>query len=249
MKRISILANCLLVAVILFLIFRYQIPPRLFRGNVSIDAENHPPAWLIRKETCSYQLSSFDFHYKNEVENPAIIMFGNSIVRRADWQDLLDRKDVINRGISGDKTYCMCQRLSYLKGKRAKIWFIEGGINDLPQATTDSIVNQYNKIVSFVRSEGAVPVINLVFYTTPIRWSAAFKKTRFPALNDSIAVLNKKLTKYAAEQKIDVIDLNSVISPNHVMEAQFTVDGIHLSGKGYLEWTKMINSQLNKYNI
>ena len=98
---------------------------------------------------CLYSLQYFDFHYERETENPTIIMLGNSLIRRCNWDRLLGRKNVINRGISGDHLPCICERLKYLKDSPAKIIFIEGGINDLPAGNTDTLFEYYAKIVNF----------------------------------------------------------------------------------------------------
>lgn len=58
-------------------------------------------------------------------------MLGDSITRGGKWTDLLNRSDIINRGIAGDTISCMSERTKYLHGKNAKIWFIQGGINEI----------------------------------------------------------------------------------------------------------------------
>ena len=176
-------------------------------------------------------------------------MLGDSQIRRGNWPRLLGRNDVINRGISGDKTYCICDRLQYLENIQAKIWFIEGGINDLPNASTDSIVNHYRQIVDFVQRKNAIPVITLVFYTSPKLNDPKFAKTHDPALRDSISVLNSKLTKIAASLGVEVIDLNPELTINEVLKSEVTPDGIHLNESGYQIWAEHIKAVLDKHDI
>ncbi len=241
MRRKLIISNLILLLAILFMIFRYKVPPGIYQMLFG-----KPVDYSLT--SCSYELGRFDFHYKPEPANPKIVMFGNSIIRRADWQKLLDRADVSNLGISGDRTICMCDRLQYLRGKNAKFWFIEGGINDLPYATTDSIFRNYQRIVAFVKDEGAIPVINLVFYTAPVLPRKRLARVHDPGLRDSITVLNSKLKAFARSNKLDVIDLNPVIADrNKVMKKEFSDDGLHLNEAGYREWVKLINAVLDKY--
>ena len=57
------------------------------------------------------------------------------------------------------------------------------------------------------------------------------------------------LVKYATENKIDYIDLNSVVSKNDLLQDEYTTDGVHLKPKGYQKWTELINAILIKNKI
>src|SRR5262245_31960720 len=63
--------------------------------------------------------------------NSDIIMLGNSITDYAQWNELLQVNEVRNRGISGDITYGILERLDEVtEGKPAKV-FVLIGINDI----------------------------------------------------------------------------------------------------------------------
>lgn len=63
-----------------------------------------------------------------------IIFLGNSITNGGEWAELLGNPHVKNRGISGDRTDGVLDRLHVItKGKPAKI-FLLIGINDLSAA-------------------------------------------------------------------------------------------------------------------
>ena len=52
-----------------------------------------------------------------------IIFLGNSITAGTDWMELLGRSDVRNRGISGDITFGVLERLDeVIEGKPAKVF-------------------------------------------------------------------------------------------------------------------------------
>ena len=57
------------------------------------------------------------------------------------------------------------------------------------------------------------------------------------------------LVQYASENKIDYIDLNSVVSKNDVLQDEYTTDGVHLTLEGYQKWTELINPLLIKNGI
>lgn len=95
---------------------------------------------------CLYSLKHFDFHYTNTSDSAKILMIGNSLIRWGDWNALLQRDDVANRGISGDVLHCICERLKYLENTNAKIWIIEGGINDINSTNKTDVDKLYKDV-------------------------------------------------------------------------------------------------------
>src|SRR5688572_32636998 len=77
-----------------------------------------------------------------------IIFLGNSITQGVDWAELLQNKNARNRGISGDITYGVLERLGEItEGKPTKV-FILIGINDIQHNFPDTvIVNNYRRII------------------------------------------------------------------------------------------------------
>ncbi len=60
-----------------------------------------------------------------------VVFIGNSITNGAEWNELFPRKRVKNRGISGDTSEGVYDRLDpVVKGKPAKIFILVGG-NDI----------------------------------------------------------------------------------------------------------------------
>lgn len=196
---------------------------------------------------CTYQLQHFDFHYKPETANPKIIMLGNSMIRSTDWVRLLEREDVINRGIAGDKIKCICERTKYLKGKGAKIWIIEGGINDLPAMKTGDMLKQFDMIVDFVKSENAIPVIVSPTYIS--NKARPNLKKDVTKTNQAVSDINQKLTQYCDSTKTDLINLNLKLSENGILAEKYTTDGVHFTDDAKQIWAKEILAVLKKYKI
>lgn len=248
MKKTLLYSNIITLALLIIIGFHYKIPQKAYYKVFPKPVAKTEPV-AMPKLACVYDLKYFEFHFQKENDNPKIIMFGNSLMRHGKWTELLNRKDVINRGISGDYTQCMCERLKYLKDKKAKIWFIEGGINDLTYGFPESIFKNYKSIIDFVKSENAIPVINLVFYLSPKAGIKYPERKDFVKINKMITKLNVDLVNYAKENHIEYIDLNAVISSNNVLKDEYTTDGVHLNKKGYKEWVKLINKKLIKNKI
>ena len=58
-----------------------------------------------------------------------IVMLGDSITDKVDWNELLSRTDVVNRGIGSDITEGFINRLSDIYVLNPETCFIMGGIN------------------------------------------------------------------------------------------------------------------------
>ena len=83
-----------------------------------------------------------------------IVFIGNSITNGAEWNELFPRKRVKNRGISGDTSEGVYDRLDALvKGKPAKI-FVLIGINDISRGIeVETIVQNMKQIVEKIQNE------------------------------------------------------------------------------------------------
>ncbi len=241
MKKVLIITNLLTLSILVFLfVRRYQ-----FQQN------QKETATTTQQLPCQYPLKYYDFHYRKETDSPAIIMLGNSLIRHAKWDSLLNRKDVINRGISGDNLKCICERLAYLKNYTAKIVFVEGGINDIPGNNVDTLFNYYQQIINFWWTEKKIPVINLVLYISPKAGEKFPSRIDYKSINTTVKNLNDKLRTFAIDKKIDFIDLNPLLSDEQTFQLkdQYTTDGVHLTADAYKIWTEQIKAILNKHKI
>lgn len=245
MKKVLLITNAFTLALLLLVALYAKIPQKIYSKLA-----NHSTLGQQNIVSCSYDLKHFDFHYKADSNLPKILMLGNSIIRQGNWSQLLKRQDIINRGISGDNLPCICDRLKYLKDVNAKIWFIEGGINDLPQRAPAFLFERYKEIISFAKSENAIPVINLIFYLSPQAGEKFSLRADYKKINEMISELNFMLIDYAKKNNISTIDLNKIISDeNNVLKKEYTTDGVHLSDLAYKVWSIEITKVLEKYKI
>jgi lysophospholipase L1-like esterase len=99
-------------------------------------------------------------HYRERMEafrgevmqRGGIVMLGNSITEFGDWKRLFGDSGVVNRGIAGDNTFGMLERLSDVIARRPAKLFIEAGINDIGQGVpVGMIVGNIISIVQYVR--------------------------------------------------------------------------------------------------
>ncbi len=164
-----------------------------------------------------------------------IVMLGDSITERGLWSELTSRCDIINRGISGDTTLGLLNRLGSLNPSLEKAYLMIG-VNDIFKGrSVNYIFNNYTKIITILKKKNIEPVIE----------SALYLGTNMPnSYNKKIKKLNSLLIRYAHKNRITFIDLNSKLSPNGYLSERYSLDGVHLNAKGYSVWLREIG--LNK---
>ena len=174
-----------------------------------------------------------------------IIFLGNSITNGGEWAELLRNPHAKNRGISGDTTQGVLDRLSTItKGKPSKI-FLLIGTNDLSRGkSVDEVAKNVEKIVERVKHESPKTklYVQSVFPVNP-------KFNKFLGhmnRQKDIAALNAKIKAVAARHGVKYIDVykSLVIPSTDVMNPEYTNDGLHLLGKGYLKWVEVLKQYL-----
>ena len=169
-----------------------------------------------------------------------VVFLGNSITAGTDWNELLQLPTARNRGISGDITYGVLERLDdVISGKPSKI-FILIGINDISKnIPDDTILNNYAKIVD--RIQTGSPKTDIYFQTLlPVNASFGKFKNHYEK-DQHILYVNEGIRKLTNEKNIQLIDLypHFLDGDNH-LKASLTHDGLHLRIEGYQVWAKIL---------
>jgi lysophospholipase L1-like esterase len=180
-------------------------------------------------------------HFEHLDESPgAIIFLGDSQTEQAEWHELFPNSShVLNRGISGDYTEGLLERLpEVLRHKPLKI-FLLIGVNDLAfNNDLPEIETVYRNIVQKIRTESPntelylqslLPVNNEVRHTG--------------VQNKKILDLNTRVQKIAREFALPYLDIASPLKDaDGNLAAKFTEDGLHINGLGYVVWKKQIEA-------
>jgi len=181
-----------------------------------------------------YQHKVSQFQQLSKQANKNIVMIGDSITDRGLWSELTNRNNIINRGISGDTTSGVLNRLNNLNLNLQQA-FIMIGINDLLRGQSiEYIFDNYKKIIIKLKDIGIKPVIQSTLYI----------RSNTKTINQKVEKLNNLLCEYAKRNKIQFIDLNIKLAPNNILLEKYSLDGLHLNGKGYIEWSKILQNNL-----
>ena len=173
-----------------------------------------------------------------------IVFLGNSITDRVDWNELLGMVHVHNRGISGDITFGVLQRLNeVIDGYPEKV-FILIGINDVSRNIPDSLIaNNYREIVDRIKK--ASPRTKIYFQTLlPVNNEFTQFKNHYNK-DEHILWLNQQIKALGKEKGITVIDLYPhFLDQQQKLDKKYTLDGLHLNAEGYKVWAAILKKYL-----
>ena len=172
-----------------------------------------------------------------------IVFLGNSITDIGEWSEIWQNPKVKNRGISGDITYGVLARLDEVLSSKPKKLFVMIGINDIARNISDAvIISNYRRLIDRVQSES--PKTQLVMQSV-LPTNDQFKpfKNHY-GKDDHIRAVNEGLRKLSAERGVGFVDLYPhFLDAAGRLDKQYTNDGLHLNGPGYMLWKKLLIEQ------
>lgn len=187
-------------------------------------------AWQIQDDPY-YKHRKSQFEMLKNSDKYETMMLGDSITDEGLWDELLENNKVQNRGISGDTTSGVLDRLDSIN-KSIKQVFIMIGVNDIMRGKeVDEIYTNYLKIIKTFKDK------NIKVY---IQSTLFIGEKRMENFNPKVEELNKRLEKYANENQITFINLNPIFAPQKVLKKEFTSDDLHLNGSAYKLWANEI---------
>lgn len=199
--------------------------------------------WDSTYRPAGYALQVADFKsFPNSSSD--IIFLGNSITARIAWNELLELPSARNRGISGDITFGVLERLEEVtEGRPAKV-FILIGINDISRNIPDSVILlNYERMVHLIKEQS--PVTKIYFQTLlPVNNEFTQFKTHYNK-DEHIAWLNKQIKLMGQREHITVIDLHPhFLDGDGKLDKRYTEDGLHLNIEGYHIWKHILEPYL-----
>jgi len=236
-------------------------------SNSQNNQENLQKLYPQKNAPIKYQQDwQIDFYYKKIEEfrdSPIgfnkIVFLGNSITEAGgDWNKKFGVANIVNRGISGDITEGVLNRLDEIIYYKPIAVFLLIGINDIFNAdipdreniTPEYVSNNILKIATRIVEQSpsteifiqTILPINDETYTTNQGW---FPKHTVP-LPLQINSINNLLKEKCKNKVFNFIDLHSAfINEKELLNESFTTDGVHLSDNGYQAWVSFIKNELD----
>lgn len=176
-----------------------------------------------------------------------IIFLGNSITDIGEWAEIWNNIHVKNRGVSSDNTFGVLARLDEVLSSRPAKIFIMIGINDIARNIPDTVIlKNYQKIIDRVAKESPATQLFVQSILPVNKAFADFKNHQNK--DEHIIWANTHLQTYCNEKHIRFVNLYPYfLDENNQLSKQFTNDGLHLNGNGFMNWKSiLINEKLMK---
>ena len=168
-----------------------------------------------------------------------IIFLGNSITDYCDWNELFGNQRIKNRGISADVISGVIERLDEVTESHPDKIFLLIGINDLQRKQTpDQILKDYEHLIELIKEKSPATKIYI----------QSLLPTKRPNLNNTdIIKINQGLLILADRNNLTFIDLfDKFKTENNEMNMDYSFEGLHPNGKGYLVWKAAVEKFVNE---
>jgi len=237
--KLLILGNVCLLAFASWLFFRERYPSRVYKA-------------LTKPEATSETVTD-PFHRKElfdamPADTNALVFLGNSLTQHFELAEFFPGAHVMNRGISGDLTGGVLQRLDAIVKAQPKKIFIEIGINDVfREIPEDTILKRYARIINRLVKECPKTHIFVQSLFPVSNDAGMLQQYDTKNINHMVASINKQLQSFVAEKntnpgsqsRVHYIDTYSKFNDDGLRK-DYTIDGVHLSAKGYILWAAIL---------
>lgn len=173
---------------------------------------------------------------KEPMSTNKVLFLGNSITEGGPWAELLGDPTVVNRGIGGDFTYGVLNRLDEVIERKPSKLFLLIGINDIGNDIPDAVIaDNIRKIV--VRLQKETPATQIYVQSIlPVNP----EYPGFPQHYDKqyrVLMANQLIHKVAMDTGVTFINLFPLfLDDRQRLRADLTTDGLHLNRQGYEVW-------------
>ena len=160
-------------------------------------------------------------------------MIGDSITMDGNWNDIFPDVKIANRGIGNYRTYDVLLCIDNIISIKPKKAFIMLGVNDLLVGReVDDVLSDYKKIITSLQRHKIQIFVQSIFECS---------RSNCGEILESIRIFNEKLKNFCEEKNITFINLNKELtSISEGLLKEYTYDGIHLRGIGYVNWQQII---------
>lgn len=211
-------------------------------GTMSIPDSLYPSAGTVVPYHSDWTKTHYPERIREFKKTPLhkndLVFLGNSITEQGgSWAARFNDSTIRNRGISGDVTAGVLQRLGEIWYSKSRAVFILIGINDMwnDTVTADYIANNIIQIAATIRSKS--PQTKLYVQT--------ILPTSFEKLTAKIQAVNALLISNAGRKTYSIIDLHSFFADEKdLIKKEYTFDGVHLTDNGYKQWVSVIKKQV-----
>jgi lysophospholipase L1-like esterase len=169
------------------------------------------------------------------------MFIGDSLTECGEWNELLPWGEIQNRGIGGDTTAGLLERLPSLLACTPSRMFLMIGINDLgARVPIKNIVENYTLILRRIE-EGCPDSAVFLQSLLPV---AEHRSNPYSGTvsNQDVRALNEELGRLSVQFRTTFIDLFPHFLDEKELHRRYTNDGLHLTGEGYAHWSSLLRA-------
>ena len=174
-----------------------------------------------------------------DIDTATVVMLGNSLTENGgNWAARINTKlKVVNRGIIGDNTIGMMQRLCQITPHHPLAIFLMAGINDMSgNLPAQQVASRVINLIDSIRMQA--PHTRLFVQSIlPINEAGGRWKTLSGRTND-IPWANMLIRAYCESKGITYVDIFPKLTrgQSNTLRSSLTNDGLHLNDEGYKIW-------------
>jgi lysophospholipase L1-like esterase len=240
MKKQTTLTTLLILSIIANAAFVAKIAINKIRERN--EAKKSLEFTAIERHKIPYAGSRQTIYQLFPVNSNSIVLAGDSHTEHYDTEEFLNGLPIVNRGISGDVSTGLLNRINQILAGQPKKLIIEIGFNDFQHdIPVDSTMKNIASIVNLAKTKSSRTKIYIV--------SVLPSSTVMGGINPQKIVpeINSKLKAFSAANSISYIDVNTQLSVNGSLNKAYDAgDGIHLNGAGYQAYTKVLKPYLSE---
>jgi len=178
-------------------------------------------------------------HFSNlQITENDIVVMGASIMRYAEWNELISQAPLKNRAVAGFTSEDVLLLLPAITQHNPGKIILMVGFNNLNRTgNVDKLVDSYRNIMRHV--EGVTSKTKLIILSiTPVKDNVS----QFDNINSKILMANKKIKTLCINSRCTYLDVyKSLLDANGELHSKYTYDGIHLNGDAY----EILSDKLN----
>ena len=190
---------------------------------------------------------------KNPIGENKVVFLGNSITQGGgDWNKRYNSEVIVNRGVSGDFTNGVLQRLDEIIFYRPTSVFLMIGINEFfadnssnPNINPKYVAKNILKIANVIKRGSPktkifistiLPINNKQYIDVKDVNYNFLQEDFYPSVNNQVVKTNAILK---SNKKYAIVDLYKVFIDEHCnLKSNLSSDGVHLNETGYDLWVQ-----------
>mgnify|MGYP000134109124 CR=1 FL=1 len=197
----------------------------------------------------TYSMKRDKYYEVLSPDSNAIVFLGTSLTQNFEIHEAFKNEHTQNRGINGDWTRGMRNRLNPIIQEQPKKIFIETGINDIGDRnlSKEAILSEFRLLINDIQEnseETQIYVNSILPVSNKNQGMVGYSGTK---INETIVELNSQIQNLSEQLGFTFIDTHSFFAQNGEIRPQFTIDGVHLSGEGYIRWAEILTPYVNEF--